>query len=282
MHGECPCILFSRLTRNPGKDWAARVYETNASIYQSILEAGLKTAPAEVKGMAKLFKRNGVADGSYILDVACGIGRHSVFLARAGYQVTGLDPSSNFLARAKELATEKGVSQRARFVLGWFSNMLEVLDKRGIGKFRGITVMDASIGVTGRDEDDLQLFNDLSIVAAKGAILVVEIFDRDWFVEYAKPTLTEEFPDDLVRTWRWLSVPGSPVLEAEWAFFRRRPDKGLKHLFTTRVSTRHYSVAELRSLVRRAGWKYLACYGSLEDLHRFTSSDFRAFLVFRR
>jgi SAM-dependent methyltransferase len=275
-------LRISRLKRNEGKDWATRVYETNASIYQPILEAGLKTAPAEVKGMARLFKRNGVADGSRILDVACGIGRHSVFLAKAGYLVTGLDPSSKFLARAKELAMEEGVSERTLFVRGRFSNMLKVLEKRRTGKFRGITVMDASIGVTGRDEDNLRLFVVLSALAAEGAILVVEIFDRDWFVKHASLTFTEEFPDNLVRSWRWLSAPGSKVLEADWTFSRRQPDMGLKHLFTTRVSTRHYSVAELRKLVKRAGWKYLACYGSMEDLHRFTPRDFRAFLVFRR
>jgi 2-polyprenyl-3-methyl-5-hydroxy-6-metoxy-1,4-benzoquinol methylase len=72
------------------EDWASRVYEENASIYQSILEAGLKTAPAEVRGMVNVFKSHGVADGSNILDLACGIGRHSVHLAKAGYRVTGI------------------------------------------------------------------------------------------------------------------------------------------------------------------------------------------------
>ncbi len=229
--------------------------------------------------MAKLFKRNGVADGSNILDVACGIGRHSVYLAKAGYKVTGVDPSLTFLARAGELAKEEGVSERAHFYRGKFSNLLQVLSRSGPKKFRGIVLMDYSVGVTGREEDDLKLFKDLTVVATKGAVLIVEIFDRDWFTKHAGSSLTEEFPDNLVRTWKRLSAPGSPVLEADWAFYRKRAGQTPKHLFTTKVRTRHYSVAELRRMVGKAGWKYSACYGSLDDLHAFTENDFKAFLV---
>jgi SAM-dependent methyltransferase len=270
------------LTRNQEKDWANRVYETNASIYQSILEAGLKTAPAEVKGIAKLFKRNGIPDGSNVLDVACGIGRHSIYLAKAGYRVTGIDPSYTFLRRARKLAREESVSEYAHFSRGRFSNLLRVLSRSGPKKFGGIVLMDYSVGVTGQDEDDLQLFKDLTLVATKGAVLVVEIFDRNWFTKHAGSSLTEEFPDNLVRKWNRLSALGSPILEADWAFYGKRADQSLKHLFTTKVCTRHYSVAELKRLVGKAGWKYSTCYGSLEGLRRFTENDFRAFLVFTR
>jgi SAM-dependent methyltransferase len=282
MHGDSASHTVSRLTRNPGKDWATRVYGTNASIYQPILEAGLRTAPAEVKGMARLFKSNGIADGSNVLDVACGIGRHSVYLAKAGYEVTGVDPSSTFLARAKMLAEEEGVSGHAHFSRGRFPNLLEVLSRSGSKKFAGIVLMDNSVGVTGRDEDDLRLFKDVALVATKGAVLVVEIFDRSWFTKNAGPSLTEEFPDNLVRKWKRTSAPGSPVLEADWAFYRKQANHGLKHLFTTKVRSRHYSAAEFGRLVRKAGWKYSACYGSLERLRRSTENDFRAFLIFTR
>jgi SAM-dependent methyltransferase len=270
------------LAPNDGEDWASLVYESNASIYQPVLEAGLKTAPEEVGGIIRVFSSHGVGAGGSILDLACGIGRHTVHLAKAGYHVTGIDPSSTFLARARELVAEEGVSQNVNFARGRFSNFLEVMSRERLGKFNGIILMDSSIGVTGRDEDDRALFKDLMEAGAKSAVLIIEIFDRDYATQHFGRTLVEEFPNSLVRTWKRLSPLGSRVLEADWSFYRKQSDQSLKHLLTTRVRTRHYSVAELRVLAKKAGWKYLACYGSLKDLHRFTKNDFRAFLVFMR
>ena len=47
-----------------------------------------------------------------ILDLGCGTGRHSVELAKRGYNVTGVDLSTSQLNRAKEKARESGVAVR--------------------------------------------------------------------------------------------------------------------------------------------------------------------------
>lgn len=56
-----------------------------------------------------LIEELGISPGASILDVGCGTGRHSVELAKRGYAVTGLDLSSEMLAKAAEAANVAGV-----------------------------------------------------------------------------------------------------------------------------------------------------------------------------
>jgi 2-polyprenyl-3-methyl-5-hydroxy-6-metoxy-1,4-benzoquinol methylase len=50
-----------------------------------------------------------LAPGKRALDIACGEGRNSVFLAQQGFQVTGLDISDVGLGKAAQRAEEAGV-----------------------------------------------------------------------------------------------------------------------------------------------------------------------------
>lgn len=50
------------------------------------------------------------------LDVACGTGRNTVFLAEQGYEVDAIDQSAEGLRITRERATECGVGDRVNFV----------------------------------------------------------------------------------------------------------------------------------------------------------------------
>ena len=51
-----------------------------------------------------------LAPGKKALDIACGEGRNSIFLAREGFDVTGLDISDEGLAKAKKWTNAEGLS----------------------------------------------------------------------------------------------------------------------------------------------------------------------------
>jgi len=52
------------------------------------------------------------------LDLGCGSGANSVFLAERGFETVGVDFSRTALEKARRLAGERGVSGRVRFVEG--------------------------------------------------------------------------------------------------------------------------------------------------------------------
>ncbi len=54
--------------------------------------------------------------GSKILDLACGYGRHTIPLAKMGYDMTGLDYTEKFIQMAEEKAKEENL--QIEFLVG--------------------------------------------------------------------------------------------------------------------------------------------------------------------
>lgn len=62
--------------------------------------------------MTNLMQIGSFAPATRILDLACGKGRHSVYLNNLGYEVTGMDLSSASIAEASKMQKEKLVFKR--------------------------------------------------------------------------------------------------------------------------------------------------------------------------
>jgi 2-polyprenyl-3-methyl-5-hydroxy-6-metoxy-1,4-benzoquinol methylase len=78
-------------------------------LYLPFLEQGKEKAVREVEGLCKIFDKYNILKDSKILDLSCGIGRHSIPLAKRGYKVVGYDISSLYLQKAREWAKSEGL-----------------------------------------------------------------------------------------------------------------------------------------------------------------------------
>jgi SAM-dependent methyltransferase len=63
-----------------------------------------------VEEVSKIIKLLNIQPGSSILDLCCGIGRHSLELARRGHKVTGVDRTKGYLDKARKQAKEEGLN----------------------------------------------------------------------------------------------------------------------------------------------------------------------------
>jgi ubiquinone/menaquinone biosynthesis C-methylase UbiE len=86
------------------KTWEA-FFDAHAPVYEE--NVFTKNTVREVDF---LLEELSLQPGDSILDVGCGTVRHSIELAKRGYDVTGLDLSSEMLARAADAAIAAGVS----------------------------------------------------------------------------------------------------------------------------------------------------------------------------
>jgi 2-polyprenyl-3-methyl-5-hydroxy-6-metoxy-1,4-benzoquinol methylase len=108
-----------------------------------------------------------------ILDLGCGSGRHSISLAKRGYQnITGIDLSPTLLEVAKKTAEEEGLSVR-----------FEQHDMRHIPdewKFDLVINLFTSFGYFETDEENAEVINGMCKALKPGGWLVMDFFNSHW------------------------------------------------------------------------------------------------------
>lgn len=80
-------------------------FDEIAPVYEDVILS--RNTIAEVDFIEEELK---LTSGASVLDLGCGTGRHSIELARRGYQLTGVDISPGMLAVARQNAEKAGVS----------------------------------------------------------------------------------------------------------------------------------------------------------------------------
>jgi len=90
------------LTTNSRLEWFISWFDTR---YYQMLYRDRDHHEAE-RFLQRLLLTLAPAAGSKMLDLACGVGRHSIFLNKQGFHVTGVDASVNSIAKAAAFSNE--------------------------------------------------------------------------------------------------------------------------------------------------------------------------------
>ena len=83
-------------------EWFAEWFDT--SYYHTLYQH--RNDPEAKEFIERLVAHLSLKPGTKVLDLACGKGRHSIYLNQMGFQVTGADLSSNSITIAKEFENE--------------------------------------------------------------------------------------------------------------------------------------------------------------------------------
>jgi SAM-dependent methyltransferase len=235
------------------KHWTHRLFVDEAEVYLPFLEVAIDRAGPEASAVAALLRRAGVPDGGRLLDVACGIGRHSVPLAGLGYAVTGIDISPLFVRLAEERAAAAGVS--VDHVAGDMQQVGVLFADRP--PFDAFINMFTSHGYYGR-EGDVSLFRQLRRLAAPSAVIVVLTSHRAWFVRNFVAQGLDRAGRFRVIQRRHLEAS---TLVSDWEFYEVEPD-GPSLRLKLPMEHQVYDLDDLKGVLEEAGWLYLDSYGS--------------------
>lgn len=253
------------LSRDAGAEehWTKVLYERHPDLYLPILESRRDAGAVEADVVSKIIQTATEGRRGKVLDLACGIGRHSIPLAKEGHVVVGYDLSDLFVERARSWARSQGLGDsQVRFYQGDIREAAEQLISKREGAFDAIINLFSSLGAYGEAED-AKILKSLLGVAAPGCLLILETLNRDFLLRKFQSFSFQAISKDL-RLMDFASFkPEDSVLEDEWRFYTELQDGTLRPELMLRVSGRVYTLHELKGLVKAAGWAYLGSYGNL-------------------
>jgi ubiquinone/menaquinone biosynthesis C-methylase UbiE len=124
----------------------------------------LQGAYHEVK---KMMDWLGLKQGAEVLDLCCGMGRHSMALAEFGYQVTGVDLSEVLLNEAVKLDLDRQVT--------WLrGDMREVPLER---QFDAIVNLFTSFGYFDEDEQNEKVLHEMYRLLKEGGRFIIDFLN---------------------------------------------------------------------------------------------------------
>ncbi len=180
----------------------------------------------------------GVGPGAEVLDLACGVGRHAVALARRGLHVTGVDFNPHYLARAAEDARAAGVEVR------WVQGDMRALAFEGA--FDAAYSWFTSFGYFSDDENE-QVVANVARALAPGGRFLLDMMNRDWLLTHPQQRVWNQREDgSLLMEELALDLRRSRVISRQIHIAREGGTR-----LTKEFDLRAYTAAELAALFRR-------------------------------
>jgi ubiquinone/menaquinone biosynthesis C-methylase UbiE len=201
-------------------------------------------AEALALGAMELAKCEAAAD---VLDAACGYGRHSRVLARAGYRVIGLDRSSVLLAEARRRS--EGTTW-PRWVQGDYRDL--PFDAES---FDAVVNLFTSLGLFGH-EDDMRVLKEFRRVLRPGGALVLETMHRDRLMAIFQTHDWDALPHEALRLSRRTFDSVEGIIEEALTYWPKGGEPT-----TANYRLRIYTATELKHMALEAGFLDFQFYG---------------------
>ena len=192
----------------------------------------------------------GLQPGAAILDLCCGVGRHSLEFARRGYSVTGVDRTAAYLQTARDAADAEGLA------VEWVE--ADAREFRRLATFDLAINMYTSFGYFEDPAEDRRVAENIFHSLRSGGALVMDLMGKERLARIFSPRSWNELPDGslflqerrICDDWSWI--------ENRWILVR----DGQQREFT--LGHRLYDGVGLKKLLLDSGFDSVALCGDLD------------------
>jgi SAM-dependent methyltransferase len=209
-------------------------------------KARIDSSSGEVDDMIAL---TGVRPGSRVLDLCCGIGRHSIQFAGRGFDVTGVDKTPEYIKTARKSVKELGL--KVTFVID------DMLHFRKDNFYDLIVSYFSSFGYFESRDDDLKAAQNIAVSLRYGGKFLIDVVGKEIVARnYQRKNWVEK--EDFILLEERVVEKNWTGINTRWTIVKegKRTDLNIFH--------RLYSAVELIDLLRQSGFSNVKVYGDIK------------------
>ncbi len=248
------------------------MYGKYAQFYDLCYEA--KDYQRECDFFESLIKHFSNRSVSSVLDIGCGTGRHSIPLAQKGYNVTGIDASSQMLRYAKLFARSAGVGPIFRL-----SRLPSILVK---GKFDAAASFFAVLNYLPNENALFRALKNIRRVLHPGGVLFLDMWNPEAAIKSYTPITYREIANPSFHILRVseTKIIANKVTDQFTFFIYDKKNKKIisfkeKHVF------RLYSPAQMELYLGKSGFGSVKTFSPLKINKKLRGDDFYMNIVAR-
>ena len=243
--------------------------------YYDVLELpNSKTNKENNKFLYSILKKLSVKS---VLDISCGTGVQTIFLAKKGLDIVGVDISLGLLDVAKQKA------KRARVDIDFKEG-----DMRSsvLGKFDAVISMYNSIGHVQPEEFENKVLSNVKENLVEGGVYIFDIFNYDFFKQFeGEETHDEEYaaPDGttIYRETMNSVLPKNSKIHVEHTNMIVSVD-GVEKVLKDSWDMQLFSADYLIDVLEKNGFEILGVYGSQDGKEFLGESSVSIMIVARK
>ena len=210
--------------------------------------------------LIQILQKYGIYDG-LVLDLGCGTGKMTRLLAKAGYDMIGIDLSEEMLG----IAMEQELEDSKILYLNQDMREFELY-----GTVRAVVSICDSINYITEEEDLLTVFSLVNNYLDPGGIFIFDLNTLYKYREVLGETTICENRDEGSFIWDNYYDEEEQINEYDLTLFIREEDDRYRKYEETHYQ-RGYELLKIKELIEQSGMEFVACFG--EDTFEEPQAD---------